>query len=409
MRIVIVGAGAAGCFAAITLKRECPMAEITVLERGTRALAKVAITGGGRCNLTNSFARVNSLDQVYPRGYRLMKRLFHQFSHEDTYQWFEQENVKLITQEDECVFPRSQQAMEIVNTLLGMMRDLGVKLITQSRVTSIEQHAEGYLLHTVGATHLANKLLICTGGQPKINGYDMLDAIPLKTEYPVPSLFSLCINETSLTDLMGLVVKDVRVGLTGTKLQAEGTILITHWGVSGPAILRLSSYAARQLAECDYKATLYIRWMGDSSQDEVQEMLEEMVQANRNKLMTSAYPRNIQSRLWAMLLSRSGIPNEQRWGDLQKKSLNRLVNVLTNDTYQIVGKNRFKEEFVTCGGIALSELSPCTLEAKKYPGLYFAGEVTDVDAVTGGFNLQAAWTMGYVAAKSIAQSITNNN
>ncbi len=406
MRIVIVGAGAAGCFAAIALKRECPEAEVFVLERGKRALAKVAVTGGGRCNLTNSFRGVKSLEQVYPRGHRLMKRLFHQFSPQDTCRWFEAEGVALVTQEDECIFPRSQQAMEIVNTLLGLMQRLGVRLITGAAVQRIESREDGYLLHTPEDTYLAHRLLVTTGGHPKVSGYAMLDELGLNVLPPLPSLFSFCLPDEGLKALMGTVVEGAVVNLVGTKLQASGPLLITHWGVSGPAILRLSSYAARELAEAGYKGRLCIRWTGAQTQEEVQQTLAELREANARKLITTVHPFGLQSRLWDYLTARAKLDAEARWSDLQGKALNRLADILTGDIYTITDKNPFKEEFVTCGGVALGELNPSTLECKHHPSLYLAGEVTDTDAVTGGFNLQAAWTMGWVAARSIAEQLS---
>ncbi len=406
MRIVIVGAGAAGCFAAIALKRECPEAEVIVLERGKRALAKVAVTGGGRCNLTNSFRGVKSLEQVYPRGHRLMKRLFHQFSPQDTCRWFDAEGVALVTQEDECIFPRSQQAMEIVNTLLGSMQRLGVRLITGAAVQRIEPREDGYLLHTPEDTYLAHRLLVTTGGQPKASGYAMLDELGLNVLPPLPSLFSFCLPDEGLKALMGTVVEGAVVNLVGTKLQASGPLLITHWGVSGPAILRLSSYAARELAEASYKGRLCIRWTGALTQEEVQQTLAELREANARKLITTVHSFGLQSRLWDYLTARAKLDAEARWSDLQGKALNRLADILAGDIYTITDKNPFKEEFVTCGGVALGELNPSTLECKHHPGLYLAGEVTDTDAVTGGFNLQAAWTMGWVAARSIAEQLS---
>ena len=405
MHIVIVGAGAAGCFAAIALKRECPGAEVTLLERGIRPLAKVAITGGGRCNLTNSFKQVKSLEQVYPRGHRLMKRLFHHFSHKDVYEWFQNEGVKLVTQPDECVFPRSQQAMEIVHTLTERINRLGVKLYTRCKVQAIEPCENGFIIRTADNSYKADKVLVATGGWPKAASESPITGISLQTNLPVPSLFSLALDASTLTERMGLVVEDAVVTLPGTKFQAKGPLLITHWGVSGPAILRLSSYAARHLAEKGYKGTLSIRWTGELPHDQVKEILEETAATHKQKQLSGIHPFGLQARLWTHLLQRTGLQEGLRWNDLQGKALHKLINTLTNDCYNITGKNRFKDEFVTCGGIALDELDSSTLEAKRYPGLYFAGEVTDTDAVTGGFNLQAAWTMGYVAAQSIAEKL----
>jgi len=402
MNIIIIGAGAAGCFAAIEIKHRCPDANVTVLERGSKALAKVAITGGGRCNLTNSFDDVKSLEQVYPRGYRLMKKLLHHFSHEDAYRWFEDEGVRLVTQEDNCVFPLSQDAMEIVNTLLTLMQRHGVKLVTNCTVNSIKATDNGYDIKTTTGIWSAEKVIVATGGQPRMTGFSILRNLDVKIVEPVPSLFSLCISEKALTALMGTVVEKAQVSLVGTKLKGDGALLITHWGISGPATLRLSSVAARLLAEKEYRnIDVAINWLYGMSNADITAMINSFCKQNMLKKMASVYPEQLNARLWAYLLQRASINAEARWGELQSKGMNRLLNTLTNDTYRITGKNRFKDEFVTCGGVALTSLKSDTLEAKQHPGLFFAGEVTDVDAVTGGFNLQAAWTMAMAVAKGI--------
>lgn len=400
MNIIIIGAGAAGCFAAIEIKRTCPEAEVTVLEKGKRPLAKVAITGGGRCNLTNSFAQVVAFEHVYPRGFRLMKKLFHHFSYDDTYRWFENEGVALVTQEDECVFPQSQDAMEIVNTLVRLMRVNNVRVITEAKALKIEHEGETYKIKTSKGIYTADKVLVTVGGQPLDSGYDMLDGLNLAIVSSLPSLFSFCLEDKGIKELMGTVVEKVSVSLVGTKLKAFGPLLITHWGVSGPAVLKLSSYGARLLAEKEYKADISIRWI-DNDNDEIMENLRAMASNNRDKKLSSVYPTELNSRLWNYLLERSRLSSDMRWKELRDKDYNRLLNTLTNDVYKMTGKNRFKDEFVTCGGVSLNNLHHDTLESKQHPGLYFAGEATDVDAVTGGFNLQAAWTMGYVAAHGI--------
>ena len=411
-RIVIIGAGAAGCFAAIEVKRRCPEAEVTVLEKGTKPLAKVAITGGGRCNLTNSFAEVKSLEQVYPRDFRLMKKLFHHFSPKDAYEWFECEGVRLVTQDDECVFPQSQDAMEIVLTLTSLMNRLGVNTLCGCKVSNIAKRdvcLDGNSLYSVtytkaGSTHAmeADKVIVTTGGHPSPSGFDMLKGLDLEIMPPVPSLFSLCISDKSLTALMGTVVEQAQVSLAGTKIKTNGALLITHWGISGPAVLKLSSHGARILAEKDYQADVTVNWLFEMSNNDVQEMLSAYVRKHAAKKITSAYPSALNARLWAHLVQRAKLSPDMRWSELQGKAFNRLLTVLTSDTYHVMGKNRYKDEFVTCGGVSLNSLKHDTLEAKNHPGLHFAGEVTDVDAVTGGFNLQAAWTMGWVAAKATA-------
>ncbi len=401
MRTIVVGAGAAGCFAAIELKRLCPHMEVVLLEKSSKPLAKVAITGGGRCNLTNSFAQVKSLEQVYPRGHRLMKRHFHRFSHRDTYEWFEREGVSLITQEDQCVFPLSQDAMEIVGTLTRLIRQHGINLYTHSKVNSISHEGNGYRVETADRTFLADHVLISIGGQPSEAGFSLLKTIPLKMEPSRPSLFSFCIEDTQLRTLMGIVVTHAKVSLTGTKAKGEGPLLITHWGVSGPAVLRLSSVAAKEFAERDYQGDISIRWVQDEEED-LRNYLRDTCLRHAEKKLSTIHPEALHSRLWEHLIARASLQDDLRWKAMTDKDIHRLTNVLTNDVYRMTGKNRFKEEFVTCGGVALSNLHAETLEAKEHPGLFFAGEATDVDAVTGGFNLQAAWTMGYVAAHGIA-------
>lgn len=422
-RIVIIGAGAAGCFAAIEIKRRCPKTEVTVLEKGTKPLAKVAITGGGRCNLTNSFAEVKSLEQVYPRGFRLMKKLFHHFSPEDAYEWFEREGIRLVTQDDECVFPQSQDAMEIVNRLTFMMGRLGVNTLCGCKVTDVRcltmddsgmpqnrdavfsityqqsptTHHPSPTPHTIEA----DKVIVTTGGHPSPSGFDMLKGLDLEIVPPVPSLFSLCIADKSLTSLMGTVVEQAQVSLAGTKIKTCGPLLITHWGMSGPAVLKLSSHGARILAEKNYQADIMVNWLYEMSNNDVQDMLTSYVSKHSAKKITSAYPSVLNARLWTHLIQRAKLSVDMRWSELQGKAFNRLMTVLTADTYHVMGKNKYKDEFVTCGGVSLNSLKHDTLEAKKYPGLHFAGEVTDVDAVTGGFNLQAAWTMGWVCAEAM--------
>lgn len=428
MHIAIIGGGAAGCFAAINIKRNRPDAKVTVFESGKKLLAKVAITGGGRCNLTNSFRGIRSTAEAYPRGEKLMKRLLHEFSNEDTMAWFEGEGVKLVTQDDECVFPKSQDAMEIVGTLTSLMRRLNVEIKTSCRVVKIEACLSGgYQVATMsgyeaaaltGANGVENpkpqnlrtsepqnlifdRVVVTTGGSPKLSGLDMLAPLNLDIIPPVPSLFSICLPHHPITELMGTVVEPATATLVGTKLKATGALLITHWGLSGPAILKMSSYAARQLHDSDYKARISINWLGDANENDAMETIMELAIKNPAKQLSSVYPQQFNSRLWTYLIKQSSLNPSQRWGELAKKSFNKLVNTLINDQYDMDGKNRFKEEFVTCGGVALSNINPKTMECRYHPGLYFAGEVLDVDAITGGFNLQAAWTMAWVVAKAI--------
>lgn len=402
MHIAIIGAGAAGCFAAIQIARQCPEATVSVFERLSRPLAKVAVTGGGRCNLTNSFADVRSLESVYPRGARLMKRLFKVFDHCDAMRWFEGEGVPLVTQEDQCVFPRSQRADDIVQTLLRLMRRHGVNLHTGCGVTAIHPLSPGYRIDFQEKKSVtADIVVVTTGGSPRESRLDFLSPLALETVSPVPSLFSFVLEDHPLAEHAGLVVPNVTTRLAGTRFKADGPLLVTHWGVSGPAILRLSSYAARHLHDNAYRADLVVGWLGEENEASAAEMLQRLSADYGAKQMGSVSPEPLSRRLWHTLLRHAGISHERRWSSLSAKDHRRLASRLTGHTLTVSGRNPHKEEFVTCGGIALDQVHPSTLECRRHSGLYLAGEVLDVDAVTGGFNLQAAWTMGFVVAQSI--------
>ncbi len=392
MRVAIIGAGAAGCFCAIELKRRRPDAVVYVYEAGREPLAKVAITGGGRCNLTNSFAAINSLKEAYPRGDKLLRRVFTIFDNKSTWDWFENEGVKLVLQDDECVFPASQDAMQIVNLLLTRMRQLGVYIHTNHKIDSVKTLMDEY-----------DSVVVTTGGCSRQDGFKMFEGLDLELVPPVPSLFTFNLPSSPVRDLMGTVVENAQVSLAGTKFKASGPLLITHWGMSGPAILKLSSYAARHLAEARYEATLLVNWFGGEDLDSVRSYIQKSAVKNPLKQVVNSHPDHIPSRLWAYLITKSKIREDARWAELGQKGLNRLAETLTNDSYHIKGQSRFKEEFVTCGGVALSNINNKTLECVKHPGLYFAGEVLDIDGITGGFNLQAAWSTGYLAAESIAR------
>lgn len=408
MRIGVVGAGAAGCFCSILLKRKMPEAVVEVFEAGKCPLAKVAITGGGRCNLTNTFRQITSLKQTYPRGEQLMKRALRHWSQQDTMKWWEQEGVRLVTQEDECVFPASQDAMQIVGTLLQRMREEGVVLHTSHKISDIVPEQEGYTLIFADANQPSRYFdcVVCAmGGCPTLERLaPFRHLIGLTIAKPVPSLFTFCINDRSLTSLMGCVVDSVCVGITGTKMRADGALLVTHWGVSGPAILRLSSYAARYLAEQNYRAQLYINWLNAQNEQQAADLLSVLQKDNPQRQVANEYPRKFTSKLWQHLSCRAQINPAKRWGELSHRDMNRLCSTLTADVYAIEGKGQYKEEFVTCGGIDLGCINISTLEARQHRGLYFAGELLDVDGITGGFNLQAAWSMAAVVSDTITQN-----
>lgn len=399
-KVAIIGAGAAGCFCAIEIKRNHPDWELVVLEASRSPMMKLAVTGGGRCNLTNSFRQVERLSDVYPRGEHLMKRALAHFSNRDLMSWFEREGVRLVVQEDECVFPRSQDAMQIVRTLASLMRTLGIKLSCGARVKEIAPAGTAFELKLHSGENLrVDRLLVTTGGSSQKALQAMLPS-DMEITPTLPSLFTFKIADSGLRSLMGAVVKGAVLSLAGTKFRSQGDLLLTDWGVSGPATLKLSSYAARYLAECGYKAELLINWMNWKDKDAL-EWLSQTAILNPKKQLASIRPPGITERLWRYLLQKAGIKADTRWSELGAKLRNKLVVALTADNYHIEGRAAFKEEFVTCGGVALSEVSLKTLESKKHPGLYFAGEVLDVDAITGGFNLQAAWSMAKLVADSI--------
>ena len=409
MNIAIIGGGAAGFFTAINLAKLAPDANITIYEGASKVLAKVAISGGGRCNLTNSFDEIKDLSSAYPRGANIIKRAFKLFDYKDTYNWFEAAGVKLVTQSDGCVFPYSQNSEEIIDTFLNKSSSLGVKLKVSHRVSSVEKCANGgFKLMFSGEEQryvLCDAVIVTAGGNPKLEGFEMLKTLPLSIVKPVPSLFTFNIPNDSITELMGVVVESATVSLQGVKMKASGALLITHWGMSGPAILKLSAYAARLLEEKNYRANLSVNWVNERFEDKVIAEINNIIDQNGQKLVINVRPYNITSRLWVALLKRADISDERRWAEVGRKGINRLVNILTNDEYTIDGKSRFRDEFVTCGGVSLESINLSTMESKECENLYFAGEILDVDAITGGFNLQAAWSTGYVIAHSLAKKI----
>ena len=393
MKTAVIGGGAAGFFLAINLKEMCPEMEVTIFEKSKRVLAKVEVSGGGRCNCTNSFAAVSDLSQVYPRGHRLMKRLFKTFDYRDAYDWFERHGVRLTTQPDECVFPMSQDSHTIINCFLAEARRHHVEIVTGQKITSLNDLAHfDFIAVTTGGMPKSGEFLIPqsddTSGDPAVIS-------------PVPSLFTFTIDDAALRALMGTVVDDATVMIPGTGFKASGPLLVTHWGMSGPAILRLSSYAARELHDHHYQMPLAVNWTSRKDPDILQE-LQTIISRHPQKQIATIRPFDLPSRLWAYLAEKTlGERARNRWQNLNKKELNRLVNALCNDSYQIAGRAAFKDEFVTCGGISLSAVNPHTLESKTLPNVFFAGEVLDIDGVTGGFNFQAAWTTAYTVAKSL--------
>lgn len=401
MKIAVIGAGAAGCFAAVELKRRHPDAGIVVYEAARRPMAKLAVTGGGRCNITNTFEGVEDLAKVYPRGDKFMKRALRRFGSRDVLRWFGSEGVGFVAQADGCVFPESQDAMQIVRTLERLMRSLGVTVLCGRRVLRIVPDPDSgfFLEFSDGGRETADKVLLTAGGSS--SGF-LRDMLPGSVEIvpTVPSLYTFRIADESLHSLMGTLAENAVMGIEGTSFRSEGTLLITDWGMSGPATLKLSSYAARLLAERSYSAPLLVNWTG-KTESEVRGWLASAGRENPRKHLSAVRPSGITARLWQHLLTRAGLRQDAVWAELGQKGTNRLANVLTADRYLVCGRAAFREEFVTCGGVSLSSVNLGTLECRSVPGLYFAGEVLDIDAVTGGFNLQAAWSSAFTVAESL--------
>ncbi len=404
MRVAIIGGGAAGCFASIGIRRDSPATEVTVYESGRALLSKVSRTGGGRCNLTNAFLDAAGAASVYPRGGRLMRRLLKEFGPGDACRWFESAGVPVVVQEDGCVFPRSQDAMDVVGALKGLMSRHGVSVALSHRVASIGRLAGGgFRLGFVGGGEAAaDVVLAAVGGVRKAVGLGMFRSLGVGTVDPAPSLFSLCVADPGLRELQGVTRDGVTVTLAGTGLRASGAILVTHWGLSGPAVLRLSSYGARELLDRGYRAVVAVNWMGDMTERDAAAAVMDLGRATPGRKVANTSLGGAGSRLWRHILAKARVEPGLRCSELSQGAVARLAANLTGAAYEVTGRFPHKEEFVTAGGVALASVNPSTLEARDVPGLFFAGEVLDVDGLTGGFNLQAAWSTGHVAGKAIA-------
>lgn len=402
LRIIVIGGGAAGFFGAITAAETFPGATVAILEKNRTVLNKVRISGGGRCNVTHACFDNRQLIKNYPRGEKLLRPLLNQFDATATVRWFEDKGVVLKTEADGRMFPSTNTSETIVDCLTRTAHRLGISVRTSCGVSRLQATGNGWAIELLsGETLTADRVLIATGGYPQESAYGWL---PQQTEAlisPVPSLFTFNVPDSPYLSLAGVAVSDAKVYVVGTKQEQRGPVLVTHWGFSGPAVLRLSAWAARDLANVDYRFMLRINWVPTHTENDLRIALQDFRQQHGRKQVVSQNPFKLPSRLWEALAAESGILENQRWADLPAKSLNRLIERLTNSQFQVAGKSTFKDEFVTCGGIALGSINPQTLESKQQPGLFFAGEVLDVDGITGGFNFQNAWTTGYIAGKHI--------
>jgi predicted Rossmann fold flavoprotein len=401
MKIAIIGGGAAGFFSAIAAKESHPEADVVIFEKTQNLLAKVKISGGGRCNVTNGCTAINELCAAYPRGGKELKKAFHIFNTRHTKDWFQSRGVPLIIQDDNCVFPVSQSSQSIIDCLLSEAKRHSVKIQLGMNLKSINPVNGQLALYFNDALKpvLFNKVIVTTGGSPKRSGLEWLEKLGHKIVNPVPSLFTFKMSAEPVTQLMGIVVEKATVGIQGTKFNASGPLLITHWGMSGPAILKVSSYAARLLNEAGYNFKVQVNWANERNSDSVLEYLRNIAKEHPNKQLSNLRPYNLPARLWMFLLTKIELSPDKSWVEPGKKGLNQMANVLTNDEYTVNGRTTFKEEFVTCGGVSLESINMSTMQSNVCPNLYFAGEIMDIDAITGGFNLQCAWTTGFIAGK----------
>lgn len=402
MKVAIIGGGAAGFFAAISCKAHHPDAIVSIFEKSQKTLSKVKVSGGGRCNVTNACESKSDFLKHYPRGQKQLKKTFNHFDRQNTIEWFESRGVKLKAESDGRMFPVTDDSQTIIDCLRNETERSGVSVIQKKSIVELKPHAvNGFdLTFDSGESDFFDFVIVATGGSPKSVGYDWLRNLGHTIIEPVPSLFTFNIpEEKKLKDLMGLAAPNALVKIQGTKMMQEGPVLVTHWGLSGPAILKLSAWGARQLFELNYNFKAQVNWSGGMNEEELRQLVLKTSEVQSKKKVINAKPIDLPNRLWEYLLDRIELDANVIWAEVNKKQKNRLVNVLVNDEYTVVGKTTFKEEFVTCGGVDLADVDFNTMQSRKLPGLFFAGEVLDIDGITGGFNFQAAWSTGFVAGR----------
>ena len=401
MKVAIVGGGAAGFFAAFSVKEHHPEAQVIIFEKSDKILSKVKISGGGRCNVSNACFHPSRLSKFYPRGEKQLKKAFSIFQPKDTVEWFAKRGVELKAEPDNRMFPITDDSQTIIDCFLKETQYKMIKIVRKYPVKELIPEDKGFTIVFKDAKEQFDKIIVATGGSPKISGFEWLQNIGHAIINPIPSLFTFNMPNEPIKELMGLVVENATARIQGTKLAYTGPVLITHWGMSGPAILKLSSWGARLLYDRNYKFNIQMNWLSVKSEDEVRSILNTEIQHIRMKKIVNANPFRLPIRMWLFLLEKVQINSDTLWVDLSKKNINKLINVLLNDVYVVSGKTTFKSEFVICGGICLSDVDIKTMQSRICRDLYFAGEVLDIDGITGGFNFQAAWTTGYIAGKLI--------
>ena len=404
--LVVAGGGAAGFFCALTAARLNAGLKVILVEKTGKLLSKVKVSGGGRCNVTYACFSIPEMVKKYPRGSNFVKKTFHQFFTTNTIQWFEERGVALKTEADGRIFPVSNSSQSIIDCLLQDANKYSVEIRLHHEIRNIEykDSTHSFNIHFNNELKLeADFICLATGGYPKPHMFDWILSSGHSIEEPVPSLFTFNIPGNSVTSLMGISVPNAQVKISGESLKERGPLLITHWGMSGPAILKLSAWSARILKEKEYRFEIRVNWLGDQSDQSLRDEMQMIRESSGGKKIRQKNPWDLPQRLWEWLLDQSGI-KDIHWADLPSSLQNKLIQQLTNMPFSVEGKTTFKEEFVTAGGIRLSEVNHHTMESRIRPGLYFAGELLDVDGITGGFNFQHAWTSGFIAGKAIAEN-----
>ncbi|WP_396137710.1 NAD(P)/FAD-dependent oxidoreductase [Flavobacterium sp.] len=396
--IIIIGGGAAGYFTAINIAEKNSNHKIAILERGKNVLEKVRISGGGRCNVTHACFVPNDLVKFYPRGEKELKGPFHQFCSGDTIEWFEKRGVELKIEDDGRMFPVSDSSQTIIDCFQEAIKKQKIDVLTNHSVQELYKTETHLKITTTQEVFTCEKIVMATGSNPKM--WELLQNLGHSIIEPVPSLFTFNIKDPRIKDLMGLSAL-ASVKVKKTKLEASGPLLITHWGMSGPGILRLSAWGARELAEKKYQFAIQVNWLNETSFEEAIDLLKDIKEEHAKKLVTKYAHFELPKRLWENLVFAAGISEETKWADITKKQLHSLIEQLINGEFHVNGKSTFKEEFVTAGGIDLKEVNFKTMESKILPDVYFAGEILNIDAITGGFNFQNAWTSGFIVAENI--------
>ncbi|HWB91556.1 MAG TPA: NAD(P)/FAD-dependent oxidoreductase [Puia sp.] len=417
-QLIVIGGGAAGIFCAVNAARKHRDLRVTVLEKTGKLLAKVKVSGGGRCNVTHACFDIAEMATRYPRGHHFVRKAFHRFFTTDTIEWFGARGVELKTEADGRMFPTTDSSQTVIDCLMREVNTYGVEIRMHAEVREIETGGNAVATGSDGAVGAdqghrfrvlladgrrltADYICVACGGYPKSGMFDWLRRLGHTVEEPVPSLFTFNMPGNALTGLMGVSVPGALVKIQGSRLAEQGPLLITHWGLSGPVVLRLSAWGARDMAAAGYRFGIQVNWLGEITEQEARERLQEQRQERAGQAVSGKNPLGMPQRLWTHFVLTAGIAESVRWGDLPARDQNRLVGLLCAGTFAVEGKTTFKEEFVTAGGVRLTEVDPGTFQSRKVPGLFFAGEILDVDGITGGFNFQHAWTSGWVAADTI--------